>query len=158
MLIPTHNLTGQDTTPFLQAIPSLHHFLPRQCLRCPQRMCEREPLQTSTNPLTLIDCTNLDQRALLRYTATHRIESDSLNALALYNVQDQINAEPQLILNGVRGMFYQGETLCAQLRGLEAILSGAFWLSRKQIAEDLNHSPETSDVLGPTRHCLFSSY
>jgi DNA-binding NarL/FixJ family response regulator len=89
-----------------------------------------------------------DQRTLILYDVMN-MEPDSLWTeihagfgldrnhcfVALFNVNSDLRIENQAMKRGVRGIFFEHDPPETLIKGIQAILNGEFWFSRKALAE-----------------------
>ena len=52
-------------------------------------------------------------------------------SVALFDVEPDLNGEAHSLRNGVRGIFYRGDTLDHFVKGVQALLDGDVWHARK---------------------------
>ncbi|HXE95670.1 MAG TPA: response regulator transcription factor [Dongiaceae bacterium] len=88
------------------------------------------------NPtVVLTDCFVLSDANL---TETLQAEVEQLPpdwALALFNLNRQTNIEKKTLQCGIRGYFYQDDSVDTFLKGLAAVFSGEIWVSRQMMAD-----------------------
>jgi len=95
--------------------------------------------------LVLLDCLGKDMESLLV-----EIESDGKkilyqNLAALFNVNPGWRIEEKAVGLGLRGVFYEGDTLDRITKGVYAIFNGEFWFSRDIMARCLRKYKVQSD-------------
>jgi DNA-binding NarL/FixJ family response regulator len=83
----------------------------------------------------LLDCANLDRAALEKcFDIGRPIHPDTLFA-ALFNVDPGFRIENLVNLHKVRGIFYREDSRQVFLKGIQTILNGQLWLSRRIMSE-----------------------
>jgi LuxR family transcriptional regulator of csgAB operon len=89
------------------------------------------------NTLFLWDCFGKDLQSCL-------LELDSMNDLGtpallfgLFNVRPNLGIEEETVARGVRGFFYQDDSLEQFPKGISAMFRGELWISRKIMMECL---------------------
>ena len=82
--------------------------------------------------LVLVDCHGKDPKSLLVVLRSYGIEKLSRDYVAIFNVwHDASDIEKECVQQGIRGVFYDVDSLPQFLKGVQAILNGQLWLSRK---------------------------
>ncbi len=92
---------------------------------------DRENGGSNKKRLILWDCMGSDLEACLRAlsrTGSTRLDED---LLSLFNVRRGEPREEESLTQGVRGFFYQGDSVDQFMKGIHAMLNGELWLSRK---------------------------
>lgn len=84
--------------------------------------------------LVLLDCQGKDLRALLAELTVHLKVGLARNHLALFNVSRDHGIERKCVSEGMRGFFYEQDSLNIFLKGVRAIFAGQLWLSREIMA------------------------
>ena len=87
--------------------------------------CKEQP------KLVLFDCHGKDLKSLLVALGSYGIEKLSRDYVALFNICHGLGIEKKCVEQGVRGIFYDDDSLSQFLKGVQAILNGQLWLSRK---------------------------
>jgi len=95
--------------------------------------------------LLLYDCMGRDVKDCMKECAPLIEKNPTVHNLCLFNLRKDAGVEENLLSQGVKGFFYQGEHFPHLAKGVQAVLNGECWVSRK-IMSDLitknNHSPE----------------
>ena len=81
--------------------------------------------------LVLLDCHGKDPESLLMALRSYGIEKLSRYYVALFNFCHGLGIEKKCVQQGIRGIFYDDDSLPQFLKGVRAILNGQLWLSRK---------------------------
>jgi LuxR family transcriptional regulator of csgAB operon len=81
--------------------------------------------------LVLWDCQGKDLKRLLRQLRSNLILKLPQYRVFLFNVRRDLHIEKQCVLEGIRGFFYDQDTLDIFLKGVKAAFSGELWLSRE---------------------------
>lgn len=101
--------------------------------------------------LVLWDCHGKDLKSLLVALRSYGIEKLSQDYMALFNVCHGLGIEKKCVWQGVRGIFYDDDSLPQFLKGVQAILNGQLWLSRKIMTKFIlskgRDSPSKTDSL-----------
>ena len=87
--------------------------------------CKEQP------KLVLLDCHGKDPKSLLVALGSYDSEKLFRNYVAMFNICHGLGIEKKCIWQGVRGIFYDDDSLPQFLKGVRAILNGQLWLSRK---------------------------
>jgi len=87
--------------------------------------CKEQP------KLVLLDCHGKDPKSLLVALGSYDIKKSFRNYVALFNICHGLGIEKKCVQQGVRGIFYDDDSLPQFLKGVRAILNGQLWLSRK---------------------------
>ena len=85
----------------------------------------------SGTKLVLWDCHGKDLNSILHELEYYGNKKSSGHHVALFNVSHDMGIEEQCVWLGVRGFFYDHDSLPQFLQGVRVILSGELWLSRK---------------------------
>lgn len=81
--------------------------------------------------LALLDCHGKDPKSLPVALRSYGIEKLSRDYMAMFNFCHGLGIEKECVRQGVRGIFYDDDSLPQFLKGVWAILDGQLWLSRK---------------------------
>ena len=81
--------------------------------------------------LVLWDCQGKEPKSLLEALRSYGIDKLSRDYVALFNVCHDLGIEEECVRQGVRGFFYDHDSLPQFLKGVRAILNGELWLSRE---------------------------
>jgi DNA-binding CsgD family transcriptional regulator len=116
--------------------------------------CWEEPfpiisdIRTNRSPLILWDCVGTDSENLWTRFDTG-VNSGSL--LALFNVGPRLGISKELLDRGVRGIFFENESLCMFTKGVQAILNGELWFSRDTLVKCLLGIADSTELPQPKR-------
>jgi DNA-binding CsgD family transcriptional regulator len=112
--------------------------------------CWEEPfpiisdIKTNRSPLILWDCIGANSETLwARFDAGFNPGA----LLALFNVAPRLGISKQVLDKGVRGIFFENESLCMFTKGVQAILSGELWFSRDTLVKCLLGTGDSSTEL-----------
>ena len=83
----------------------------------------------------LLDCLGRDTAALQRCLETGGIQQRGTFHSALFNVDPTSQIEKLVHRHKIRGIFYQDGTRQVFLKGIQAILKGDMWLSRRILSD-----------------------
>ncbi len=81
--------------------------------------------------LALLDSHGKDPKSLLMAFESYGIEKLSRDYVALFNFSHGLDIEKKCVQQGLCGIFYDNDSLSHFLKGVQAILNGQLWLSRK---------------------------
>jgi len=90
--------------------------------------------------LILIDCFRADLNEILDSLFREIPEKPSNYFIALFNVDPENGVEEKAANQDIQGVFFQNDSLMMMLKGIEVILSGQLWFSRKTISRVLSTS------------------
>jgi DNA-binding NarL/FixJ family response regulator len=85
------------------------------------------------NQLLLIDTAGLAPRRILEELKNKNLCSN--NIVALFNLKRGLGFEQDAIRQGLRGFFYDNESLALLLKGIRILFDGQIWLSRDILVE-----------------------
>jgi LuxR family transcriptional regulator of csgAB operon len=80
--------------------------------------------------IILFDCFGKDPERLFIEIEPYVNKIDSLSVAVVFNLIRGLKIEEDLVLRGVRGIFYVNDHLEQLQRGVRALLKGEFWISR----------------------------
>ncbi|MCK4822072.1 response regulator transcription factor, partial [bacterium] len=95
--------------------------------------------------LVLLDCLGKDMESLLVELESTGKKILYQNLVALFNVSPSWRIEEKAVGLGLRGFFYEGDTLDRITKGVYVIFNGEFWLSRDIMAKCLLKYKEQSN-------------
>jgi DNA-binding NarL/FixJ family response regulator len=81
--------------------------------------------------LSLWDCQGKDSNSLLAHLSACGGEKLRRNPVVLYNLAHGLGIEEECVWRGVRGFFYEHDSLPQFLKGVHAVLNGQLWFSRE---------------------------
>ena len=87
--------------------------------------------------LFLLDCEGKDMEICMEDFAPLFEDYAAAHLLCLFNVREGSGLEANLLSRGVRGFFYLGEPFQMLAKGVETVLNGEFWVSRKLMTDVL---------------------
>lgn len=98
--------------------------------------------------LVLIDCHKFDATTIWSSIGANILDDNRNTAIALFNVDSGLSAqvEPTAIERGIRGVFYEDLSLDMLLKGVESVLAGELWYSRKAVSRYLKKTSSRSLV------------
>ena len=88
-----------------------------------------------TTGLILYDCMGSDTADLWAELETGSNPGISGCSIALFNTRPETGDEKEFLDKGVRGVFHDNESLNMFPKGVQAILNGEMWYSRKTLSE-----------------------
>ena len=94
-------------------------------------------LEPDRTTLILLDCPDRDpvKHFMALAVSGKRILSKSL--VALFNVKTGMGIEERAVTWGIRGFFYESDSVEQMMKGIQAIFKGEMWLSREIMAKCL---------------------
>jgi DNA-binding NarL/FixJ family response regulator len=102
--------------------------------------------------LVLCDCYGEDPERLLAEIKTYTSRKKSKTRFVFFNVSSNIEFKKKFLLKGIKGFFYNHDSLDIFLKGVQAVLDGKLWLSRdmmtKCILEDSGREVPSKNVPG----------
>ena len=81
--------------------------------------------------IVLLDCQGKDPHELLVELKSFYQDRLSGYPLVLFNVSAEQGVEERCVWAGIEGFFYEQDTIDHFLKGVEAVLNGEMWLSRR---------------------------
>ena len=114
-------------------------------------LSKQADVKTLEEKLILLDCLGKKPKSI-----TARIESEALkrlapNKLSLFNVTPGVGIEESTTRFGVRGVFYETDSLKTFLKGIASIFKGEVWFSREVMTRFVLKkeifSPKVTDIL-----------
>ena len=94
---------------------------------CHVSSCNRLP------KLVLWDCQERHPERVLLALRSSGIQKSCQDCVVLFNISHGLGIEEKCVWQGVRGFFYEHDSLPQFLKGLRAILNGQLWLSRELV-------------------------
>ena len=86
-----------------------------------------------TPKLVLWDCPERDPERILVTLTSSRIRKICQDGMVLFNISHGLGIEEKCVWRGVRGFFYEDDSLPQFVKGVRAILDGQLWLSRELV-------------------------
>jgi DNA-binding NarL/FixJ family response regulator len=81
--------------------------------------------------LILWDCMGSDLETCLLSMSKNGSKNSGRVLLGVFNLHQGDSMEEESLARGVRGFFYQGDSIDQFMKGIQAIFEGELWLSRK---------------------------
>jgi len=98
--------------------------------------------------LVLWDCREKDLKNLLTELRAFNTLKSSANHIVLFNVSNGMALNKKLVVEGIRGFFYEHDSLDHFMKGVKAVIEGKLWLSREMMAqcifEEIDTPPKSS--------------
>jgi len=107
-----------------------------------------------TRRLVLYDYQQADPETHLDNLPTLKSHLAPDDSLAFYNVKKDIGFESRAINSGVRGFFYEDDSVDNLTKGIGNIFDGDLWVSRKQMVEYLLNDCPTKRQENSSDHVL----
>lgn len=83
--------------------------------------------------LILVDYHTANLDRLLQATAVWNTTGEDGRVVALFNLGHNAGIEQRAIRRGVKGFFYEGDTLYLVMKGIEKLLDGEIWVPREML-------------------------
>lgn len=83
--------------------------------------------------LVLWDCQERDPESVLVALRSSGIQKLCRDCMVLFNISHGLGIEEKCVWRGIRGFFYEDDSLPQFLKGVQAILNGQLWLSRELV-------------------------
>jgi DNA-binding NarL/FixJ family response regulator len=87
--------------------------------------------KAGTQRQVLWDCLGMDLKTLVVEIETHVKRLLAQDLVTFFNVPRGLGIEERTVLLGIRGFFYEQDSLDVFLKGIRAIFDGELWLPRK---------------------------
>ena len=87
--------------------------------------------KAGTQRQVLWDCLGEDLETLILEIESHGKRVLARDLVTFFNVQEGLGIEERAVMLGVRGFFYEHDSLDIFLKGIRAIFDGELWLPRK---------------------------
>jgi LuxR family transcriptional regulator of csgAB operon len=93
----------------------------------------------SQQKLVLLDCLGKDLESLLLELEGngHRLSSQDL--IGLFNIRPGLGIEKKILARGIRGFFYEQDSLEKFPKGIRTMYDGEIWLSRKIMTDYISN-------------------
>lgn len=85
--------------------------------------------------LVLWDCQKKDLKSLLTELRTYNIHKPYGNHIVLFNVPKGMEFNRKLVIEGIKGFFYEHDSLDNFIKGIRAVSEGKLWLSRDMMTK-----------------------
>ena len=97
--------------------------------------------QETDNPkLVLLDCFAKDPERLFVEVESCRRDISKLSLMAIFNLIRGLKIEDELVVRGIRGIFYDNDDPDHLKRGVRALLEGEIWISREIMSKFIPES------------------
>jgi len=96
---------------------------------------ESDPLTGHEHRLLLYDCMGKEVEGCLEECTPLVEKKQGVHTLCLFNLRKGAGLEEGLLAQGVKGFFYLGEPFQNLAKGVQAVLNGEFWVSRKIMSD-----------------------
>ena len=101
--------------------------------------------ETDNHKLVLLDCFAKDPERLFVEIESCRRDICKPFLMAVFNLIRGLKIEDELVVRGIRGIFYENDDPDHLKRGVRALLEGEIWISREVMSKFI---PETSETRG----------
>jgi DNA-binding CsgD family transcriptional regulator len=95
------------------------------------RIPDRENGRRGEKRLILWDCMGMDLETCVSGLSKNGSGNLGRDLLGLFNLHRGEGIEEESLVHGVRGVFYQGDSIDQFMKGIQAIFDGELWLPRK---------------------------
>jgi LuxR family transcriptional regulator of csgAB operon len=85
--------------------------------------------------LVFWDCQKKDLKSLLAKLRTYNIHKPYANHIVLFNVPTELEFGRKRVIEGIRGFFYEHDSLDNFIKGIRAVMGGKLWLSREMMTQ-----------------------
>jgi len=92
---------------------------------------KKNPKREGSAKLIFCDCQERDFKRLLRELKAYNTQSVSSDQILLFNVPSDLAPIRELITGGIRGLFYEQDSLDIFIKGVRTVLNGKLWFSRE---------------------------
>ncbi|MGB6383385.1 MAG: hypothetical protein WBG51_19620, partial [Syntrophobacteria bacterium] len=100
--------------------------------------------QETDNPkLVLLDCFAKDPERLFLEVESCRRDISNPGLVAVFNLIRGLKIEEELVIGGIRGIFYANDQPDHLERGVRALLEGEIWISREIMSKFIPESEAT---------------
>ena len=99
-----------------------------------------QPENPAKKQLLFVDCAGRIVKRTLEELRANKTVANPDSIIALFSLQHGRGIEQDALQLGVKGFFYQYESLQLILRGVKALFRGEIWLSREVLAECVANS------------------
>jgi LuxR family transcriptional regulator of csgAB operon len=96
---------------------------------------ESDPSAWKEQHLLLYDCMGKAVDGCMEECAPLIEKNPGMHRLCFFNLEKGAGVEPSLVAQGVRGFFYTDEPFQQIAKGVQAVLNGEFWVSRKILTD-----------------------
>jgi len=97
----------------------------------------------SRERLIFWDCRKKDLKNLLTELRAYNTFKPSANHIILFNVSNGMALNKKLVVEGIRGFFYEHDSLDHFMKGVEAVIEGKLWLSREMMTRCIFEESDT---------------
>ncbi len=81
------------------------------------------------------NCHKEDLKSILAELRAYNIHKPYANHIVLFNVPTNLEFSRKLVLEGIRGFFYEHDSLENFIKGLRVVMEGKLWLSREMMTQ-----------------------
>lgn len=142
-------VVGSSTMQNELLVSFLHSQTELNCSNCSPsdlpKMLKKEPDMIT---LFLIDAQNTDLYVLLNIFDMENETINDMFLIAAYNMDPDIAIDLKAIDRGLQGVFYKNEPLDNITKGIQSILTGDYWYSRKSLSKYVWQQRATSKLKG----------
>jgi LuxR family transcriptional regulator of csgAB operon len=102
------------------------------------------PVDANPMRLVMVDCQGKDPGGLLLQFKSEW-QNTFRDMIAFFNTRGDSDLEEYCLLEGVRGLFYEQDSLMLLTKGIQAIFNGQLWLSRETMTRWLLEGSRLAD-------------
>ena len=99
--------------------------------------------------LVLWDCREKDLKNLLTELRAFNTLKSSANHIVLFNVSNCTALNKKFVVEGIRGCFYEHDSLDHFMKGVETVIEGKLWLSREIMTRCIFEKSDTPSKRTP---------
>jgi LuxR family transcriptional regulator of csgAB operon len=89
--------------------------------------------------IVLLDCIDFSIRKLWEQHGAICTLNSQKCYFTLFNIEHSMDIEDQALINNVHGIFYSNDSIEWMVKGLQAIITGELWFSRKVLSKHIAH-------------------
>jgi DNA-binding NarL/FixJ family response regulator len=89
--------------------------------------------------IVLLDCIEFSIKQLREQHGAICTLNSQKCYVTLYNIEHSMEIEDQALISNVHGIFYKNDSIEWMVKGLQAIITGELWFSRKVLSKHITH-------------------
>ena len=106
----------------------------------------------STMPSYILwDCLNIPATMIWTQFIAWKLSANPENNIVLINIKSDVEFELEALSRGIKGVFYENDSLLILEKGIHALLNGELWFSREILSKSLREAQKKSKAYN-TRH------
>jgi LuxR family transcriptional regulator of csgAB operon len=100
-----------------------------------QHISKSNTNNSGRSKLIFWDCRKKDLKNLLTELRAYNVHDASANHMVLFNMSNGMAMNKKLVVEGIRGIFYEHDSLDHFMKGVKAVIEGKLWLSREVMTQ-----------------------